>query len=279
MGKTEEGLTQLIPFHKYQGTGNDFILMEDADGSLEFLLTRRWIAHLCDRRFGIGADGLILLQKTAGYDFRMVYYNADGAESSFCGNGSRCIVAHAHRLGWIRQEAWFVASDGDHEAVVHADGTIAVHMRSVKDWQWEAEDLILDTGSPHYIRIMDQMPLGDIVEQAQRIRYNPIWKAVGINVNFLAQVGDQLHVRTYERGVEGETLSCGTGVTASALAWAIQQKHTGLGRVTVVTPGGQLSVNWEAGTFGFRDVWLSGPALRVFGGEVQLEDLKKSSST
>lgn len=272
-------MTGTIPFHKYQGTGNDFVLLEDADGSLEMHLTRSIIAQLCDRRFGIGADGLILLQKSGGYDFRMVYYNSDGAESSFCGNGSRCIVAFAQRLGWVTHTAWFVASDGDHEATLDSDGGVSVHMRSVREWQQMGQDVILDTGSPHFVRFMDPMPEGNIEEMSRAIRYSPPWKEAGINVNFVAEKAGILHVRTYERGVEGETLSCGTGVTASALAWAVRHAHQGKLEVEVQTPGGRLKVSWEAGSYGFRDVWLHGPAEHVFEGVFDLNYFQRISTS
>lgn len=256
-----------LPFYKYQGTGNDFILIEDADGAWEFRLNRPLIAAMCDRRFGIGADGLMLLQKTGGYDFRMVYYNADGGESSFCGNGSRCLVALAHRLGWIGREAWFVASDGDHEARIDADGRVAVHMRSVKEvTAREGGDWVLDTGSPHYVRFVPDAEGADLVRLARAIRYSAAYREEGINVNLVTSGEAGLQMRTYERGVEDETLSCGTGVTAAVVSWAAQNRWTGRHEVRVHTRGGELQVGLEGGSYGFRDIWLQGPAEAVFEG-------------
>lgn len=260
-----------LSFHKYHGTGNDFILIEDADATREFQLTRARIAALCDRQMGIGADGLMLLQRTGGYDFRMVYYNADGGESSFCGNGSRCLVAFAHALGWVSEHAWFVASDGDHEAKVLPDGRISVHMRSISAIQQHAAGIILDSGSPHIVLDVDDVDTVDLVRQAQAIRYSDEFREEGINVNVVQVTKCGLSMRTYERGVEGETLSCGTGVTAAAIAWASRFASDGHGQIEVETRGGQLEVRWERGTYGFRDIWLTGPAQHVFTGTVSLK--------
>lgn len=259
-----------FPFYKYEGTGNDFVLVQDPDGSMEFRLDRPAIARICDRHFGVGADGLMLLQKIGGYDFRMVYFNSDGRESTFCGNGSRCIVALAQRLGWIADEAFFVAADGDHEARLVNPGRVAVHMRSVREVGKVGDDCMLDTGSPHYVRFHPDVSSADLVFLARSIRYAPPWKEEGVNVNLVEERSDGLFVRTYERGVEGETLSCGTGVTASAIAWASRNAGFGPGSVQVSTPGGDLVVRWEAGHYGFRDVWLEGPARMVFQGEYTL---------
>lgn len=265
-------ITVELPFHKYHGTGNDFILIEDADAAWEFKLNRSRIASLCDRHMGIGADGLMLLQRTGGYDFRMVYYNADGGESSFCGNGSRCLVAFAHSLGWVSEHAWFVASDGDHEAKVHPDGRISVHMRSISAIQEHAAGIILDSGSPHIVLDVKDVDAIDLMREAQDIRYSEEFREEGINVNVVQVKERGLSMRTYERGVEGETLSCGTGVTAAAIAWASRFGTDGHGQIEVETRGGQLAVRWERGTYGFRDIWLTGPAQPVFSGSIALEE-------
>jgi diaminopimelate epimerase len=259
-----------LNFHKYVGTGNDFVMVADPVAQWEYRLDRRLIARICDRHFGVGADGLILLQRTAGYDFRMVYYNADGGESTFCGNGSRCLVAFARQLGWIGEEAWFVASDGDHEARILGEGLVAVHMRSVREVRDHQGDLVLDSGSPHLVRTVPDAASADLLPLARAIRYAPPFAGEGINVNVMEPGADGLFVRTYERGVEGETLSCGTGVTASAIAWAHRQGLTGRHEIAVRTPGGNLSVSLEAGAYGYREVWLSGPALEVFRGSLDL---------
>lgn len=256
-----------LPFEKYQGTGNDFVLVADPDGRWEMALDRARIAALCDRHFGIGADGLILLQQTGGYDFRMVYYNADGAESTFCGNGSRCAVAFARSLGWTIDKAWFVAADGDHEARIDPDGHIAVHMRSVREVTPHGEDDVLDTGSPHLVRWVADPESVDLVRIARKIRYAPPFAEAGINVNLVRETEDGiLQMRTYERGVEAETLSCGTGVTAAAVSWVSRKAGTGKFDCRVLTRGGALTVHLEAGSWGFRDIWLHGPAEPVFRG-------------
>ncbi len=260
----------LLPFHKYHGTGNDFILIEDPEGLWEYRLSQPLIEALCTRHTGIGADGLMLLQRTAGYDFRMVYYNSDGHESSFCGNGSRCLVAFAHQLGWIGKEAWFVASDADHEARVLDDGKISVHMKSIARVQPHGPGVVLDSGSPHYVTWVPDVDQEDLIHRAHQVRYAPEFSKEGINVNLLEECEGALKIRTYERGVEDETLSCGTGVTASAIAWAANQQAEGHGQVQIHTRGGDLSVSWERGYYGFRNIWLTGPAMAVFKGTVPL---------
>jgi len=260
-----------LHFHKYVGTGNDFVMVADPDAQWEYRLDRGLIARICDRHFGVGADGLILLQRTGGYDFRMVYYNADGGESTFCGNGSRCLVAFARQLGWIGEEAWFVASDGDHEARILGDGQVSVHMRSVREVLDHQGDLVLDSGSPHLVRTVSGVASLDLLPLARAIRYAPPFAAEGINVNVMEPGAEGLCVRTYERGVEGETLSCGTGVTAAAIAWAHSQGLTGRHTFAVKTPGGNLTVSLEAGTYGYREVWLTGPACEVFSGTLDLQ--------
>ncbi|MDA9952627.1 diaminopimelate epimerase, partial [Chitinophagales bacterium] len=175
------------------------------------------IAKLCDRRFGIGADGLILLENDKEIDFRMVYFNADGKESTMCGNGGRCIVSFAQQLGLIGNETTFSAIDGLHHAVVQEDGRVALGMKDVESIeQVSKNEYVLDTGSPHYVIVVDEMP-EDILKQAHAIRYNERFKKEGINVNFIVIKEDQIHIRTYERGVENETLACGTGAVAAAI--------------------------------------------------------------
>lgn len=257
---------QELPFIKYHGTGNDFILIEDGNGRWEYRLNKTAIAQLCDRHTGIGADGLMLLQRTGGYDFRMVYYNSDGGESTFCGNGSRCLVAFAHSLGWVGEEAWFVAADGDHEARVISPDRISVHMRSIAKIHPHGSGVVLDSGSPHFVTWVTDLDTMDLIGQAHRIRYAPEFRQEGINVNFIEEQEDGLRIRTYERGVEGETLSCGTGVTAAAIAWAQRFSDDGQGLLSITTKGGALTVEWERGHYGFRHIWLTGPARKVFQG-------------
>ncbi|MEJ6695657.1 MAG: diaminopimelate epimerase [Chitinophagales bacterium] len=211
-----------IEFTKYQGAGNDFVMIDNRKEDFpkdDPVL----IAKLCDRRFGIGADGLILLENDKEIDFRMVYFNADGKESTMCGNGGRCIVSFAQQLGLIGNETTFSAIDGLHHAVVQEDGRVALGMKDVESLeQVSKNEYVLDTGSPHYVIVVDEMP-EDILKQAHAIRYNERFKKEGINVNFIVIKEDQIHIRTYERGVENETLACGTGAVAAAIVAAHYQ--------------------------------------------------------
>lgn len=257
-----------IAFYKYQGTGNDFVMIDDRSGS--FPVSQELIASLCHRRFGIGADGLILLQNAEGYDFRMVYFNADGGEGSMCGNGGRCVVRFAHDLGLFESRTTFIAVDGPHEATATAE-MIRLKMSPVgKVEMHEAYDF-MNTGSPHYVTYVDNIQETPVVEIGKDIRYGPLFGPVGgTNVNFIEILDDnQLSVRTYERGVEDETYSCGTGVTACALSAHMREGWNG--PITVETLGGTLQVTYnEVSTGKFDDIFLIGPAIRVFEGEVHI---------
>ncbi|MBJ6108591.1 diaminopimelate epimerase [Hymenobacter sp. BT523] len=266
-----------MTFYKYQGTGNDFVIIDDRARQFDETDQAR-IAHLCHRRFGIGADGLMLLREKEGYDFEMVYFNADGRPSSMCGNGGRCLVAFAKFVGVIDDQAHFLAVDGPHDARVEADGTVRLHMIDVAAPQ-EAEigeegDVFLHTGSPHHVHFLDPSEhptLADfnVFAAGHDIRYDQAYDPAGTNVNFVEVPADPAHpwpVRTYERGVEDETFSCGTGVTAVALA-ASQRGATS--PVRLRTPGGELEVSFEQRPDGgFTNVWLSGPAVQVFSGQL-----------
>ena len=266
-----------MQFHKYQGTGNDFIILDDRARAFDETDQAR-IAALCHRRFGIGADGLMLLREREGYDFEMVYFNADGAPSSMCGNGGRCLVAFAKYLNIIAESAYFLAVDGPHEARVAPDGTVRLHMVDVAAPQpaegGEEDDVFLHTGSPHHVHFLDPHEHPTLAEfnvfaAGHDIRYDQAYDPTGTNVNFVEVPADPAQpwsVRTYERGVEDETYSCGTGVTAVALA---ASRRGATSPVRLSTPGGQLEVAFEEKPDGgFTNVWLSGPAVRVFGGEV-----------
>ena len=260
-------LMQTIPFHKYQGTGNDFVMI---DNRRTHYLSRKdtaLIARICDRRFGIGADGLILLQEANGYDFEMVYFNADGWESTMCGNGGRCIVAFARHLGLISERCHFLAIDGPHQAFVEETGRVELKMADVRDVEQGDDYFILNTGSPHYVVFAQDISDLNIVESGQLIRYSDRFRKEGINVNFVEDRGKSIEVATYERGVEGETLSCGTGVTAAALSWALRHRKGGDFELPVLTKGGELSVRFLAEENNrFSGIWLCGPAERVFEG-------------
>lgn len=256
----------MLSFFKYQGTGNDFVILDNR--SQQVVLSQQEIAFLCHRRLGIGADGLMLLQEKPGYDFEMVYYNADGKPSSMCGNGARCMVAFAASLGIIEKKTHFLAVDGPHEAIIPAFQYVSLKMQDVNDITRDAQHCVLNTGSPHYIQFEKEIDQMDVVREGRKIRYSDAYAAEGINVNFVVKVQDHLQVRTYERGVEDETLSCGTGVTAAALASA-----DGVGNydISVQTPGGHLRVSFEKkANDQFHNIWLSGPATFVFKGNIDL---------
>ena len=257
-----------VKFYKYQGTGNDFIMIDNRN--LGLTNDRELIEHLCHRRFGIGADGLIYLQDKAGYDFEMVYFNSDGNESSMCGNGGRCLIQFAHDLGLISRHCKFMAIDGEHEGEIRSDGLVSLKMKEVDSIENYNNDFVLNTGSPHYVQFTNAVNRIQMPEEPQKIRYSERFAAEGINVNFVEKKStNELFVRTYERGVEGETLSCGTGVVASALSLAYKSGQN-LNEVNIETPGGHLQVKFETAGKGYRNIFLLGPAVRVFEGEVNL---------
>ena len=253
----------IIEFYKYQGTGNDFIMIDDREKEFD-LTDNDLIAALCERRMGIGADGLILLREHDTLDFEMIYFNADGKESSMCGNGGRCIIAFAQMLEMIGNETTFMAIDGEHKGRLMDDG-IYLQMQDVKKIEGVGDGLVLNTGSPHYIEMVDELDYIDVNKQGRKIRNSAAFKKDGINVNFVLDAGE-LQVRTYERGVEAETLSCGTGVVATAIAmhYANCIEET---LVNVKTKGGELTVSFEEFNGGYRNIWLSGEASMVFAGE------------
>ena len=256
----------MIEFFKYQGTGNDFILIDNRKNLFPADKAEQ-IAYLCDRRFGIGADGLILLEDDERSDFRMVYFNADGHEGSMCGNGGRCTVKFAHSLGLISGRTEFRAIDGLHHAELVPQG-VALQMSDVGSIREAQGDYILDTGSPHFVRFVDQLHEFDVVDEGRSIRYSPAYRQDGINVNFVVDHKDFIEIRTYERGVEDETLSCGTGATAAALVWA-ERNYRAEGPISLRFPGGEVQVNWKKTENGFTDIQLIGPAEETFKGTVQ----------
>lgn len=263
-----------IKFFKYQGTGNDFIIIDNRN--LKFPKENyHLVAFLCNRKFGVGADGLMLLEHKKGYDFEMVYYNSDGKPSTMCGNGGRCLVAFAYHMEIIKKNANFWAVDGPHEAeIIAKDGNalqVKLKMQDVKTIENINNDLFLNTGSPHYIKFVNNLASINVCEQGKKIRFSSLFKNEGTNVNFIEYKNNCLHVRTYERGVENETLSCGTGVTAAALAYAFKKKDKNLNLVHIETPGGLLKVHFEQiGHSEFREIWLEGPATLVFEGKINV---------
>ena len=257
-----------LTFFKYQGTGNDFVMIDNRDQKISKNDTKL-INRLCDRKFGVGADGLILLENSEnpGDDFKMVYFNADGNESSMCGNGGRCLVAFAKFLNIIENSAQFTAIDGVHEAMI-SDEIVSLKMQDVAEVNKNEDFLFLNTGSPHHINFSENIGMKDIKKEGAAIRYSERYGKAGTNVNFVEAVSaDSFSVRTYERGVEDETLSCGTGVTAVAIA-AYEAGKTNSEKVRLITPGGELSVKFRKDENGYSDIWLSGPAVQVFKGEI-----------
>lgn len=260
-----------LPFTKYQGTGNDFIMLDNRSAQWEQHLTQAQIDWLCDRRFGIGADGLIMLSPDPTLDFRMIYFNADGSESTMCGNGGRCIVAFAHALDVIGTQTRFRAIDGPHEARIE-DGRVSLRMgQPVGQRQLlEPNFTWINTGSPHLV-----IPAGhrwdrlEVMQEGAHWRHHAEFTEIGgTNVNFVRPISeDQLEVRTFERGVEAETFSCGTGVTACAYLHHVQ---TGAKLIDLKTLGGPLQVRIEADEAGLEGIWLIGPAQHVFSGQVEL---------
>jgi diaminopimelate epimerase len=260
----------LIAFEKYQGTGNDFVIIDIRNHAIP--TTPDIISRLCDRHWGIGADGLILLDKSADHDFSMRYFNADGKESSMCGNGGRCITAFAHKHGIIAKHAFFTAVDGEHRAEILSHHNnhyhIQLQMQDVDIENWKDDEIFLQTGSPHLVKICTGLADKNVFNDGKRLRYDSRYGEGGTNVNFIEDIDGLLNIRTYERGVEDETLSCGTGVTAAAIAWAIRQ---GLDdQIELQTKGGLLKVSFIKETEKFSHVLLTGAAEFVFSGEIEI---------
>ena len=258
-------------FEKYHGTGNDFILLDDRENKLR--LSKEQVEFLCHRRFGIGADGLLLLRKSDSFDFEMVYYNSDGLPGSMCGNGGRCIAAFAFKMGLVKSKMRFIAADGPHEAEIISSDPMEVRlqMSDVSVVEKNPDFYFLDTGSPHVVKFLRDIDKLDVVSEGRKVRYNDRFRKKGTNVNFLEEKEDEIFVRTYERGVEDETLSCGTGVTASALAAATNGTlKPGAEACNVRTPGGLLRVYFKRTEAGFKQIYLQGPAQFVFSGSAKL---------
>ncbi len=255
-----------MDFFKYQGTGNDFVII---DNRQDFFPKNdnNLIAQLCNRRFGIGADGLILLENDEKADFRMVYYNADGSESTMCGNGGRCLVAFAHFLGIVEKDTSFMAIDGLHEACIEGD-IVRLKMQNVEEVRIKPLYSFLDTGSPHHVQMVEDLQAFDVKTEGEKLRYGLYGKS-GSNINFVTQSTESsFAVRTYERGVENETLSCGTGVTAVAIAMHNLGKTTSE-VVNIKTEGGDLHVDFKKENGIYEEVFLEGPAKMVFKGELE----------
>jgi diaminopimelate epimerase len=257
-----------INFSKYQGTGNDFVIIDNRSSAIS--LSNAQIAFLCNRRFGIGADGLMLLGTAQGFDFSMTYYNADGTEGTMCGNGGRCLVKFANDNGIVKDHYHFIAIDGPHEAIIHNNGWVHLKMSDVNAVETGKDFFVTNTGSPHYIKVVDDIENFEVFNEGKAIRYNDRFANEGINVNFIQHQGDHLFVRTYERGVENETYSCGTGVTASAIISCLHK--TGEHDVHIKTIGGNLAVSFNnKGGGHFNQIWLKGPSTFVYKASIDIK--------
>ena len=260
-----------LNFFKYEGAGNDFILIDNRNKSFSLINDTKSIKKLCDRHFGIGADGLMVLEMKNGFDFEMLYFNADGKEGSMCGNGGRCIVAFANQLNLIKRETNFLAVDGPHYATISENGNlVSLQMIDVQEIQTDGDAFILNTGSPHYVLEVENLASKDVYLDGKSIRYNETYNVKGVNVNFVENLGDHYYVRTYERGVENETFACGTGVTAVSMAMAKKKGLTGRIKNSIKVHGGNLNVNFNYDGNTFNNVFLEGPATFVFEGSISL---------
>ena len=258
-----------MKFYKYQGTGNDFIMIDNRQELFpkENIIL---IEKLCDRRFGIGADGLILLENHSEYNFKMVYYNSDGNQSSMCGNGGRCIVAFAKFLKIIENSATFMATDGLHKATIQENEIISLQMKNVQEININNDYTFLNTGSPHHVTLVEDLANYDVKNNGAKIRYSSLYEKEGSNVNFVTQLSqNHFALRTYERGVEDETLSCGTGATATAIAMHAINK-TNETSINLDVQGGKLKVTFDKTNNGYENVFLIGTAIFVFKGEIEL---------
>jgi diaminopimelate epimerase len=259
----------LLNFEKYHGTGNDFILFDDRE--LKFNPTPERIIRLCDRRFGIGSDGLLLLHDRKGFDFEMVYYNPDGSPATFCGNGSRCIIAFARSLGIGGKDFHFLAADAPHRASIISDNgaetQVSVSMIDPVIYNHSDDSAYLNSGTYHVVRFVDDPDAIDIMQAGPKVRYDEIYAPHGTNVNFAVVRNGSIYMRTYEKGVEAETLSCGTGVTATAIAASFR---TGKTDYKIVTRGGSLRVHFSKNGDSISNVFLEGPAMKVFSGLIKL---------
>jgi len=256
-----------ISFAKYHGAGNDFSLIDNRNAIIN--LSEKEIAFLCNRRLGIGADGLMLLEKEKGFDFKMRYYNADGKEATMCGNGGRCIVAFANKIGIKKEKYQFIAVDGEHLAHLKKD-IVNLKMTTVNEINTFDTDYFLDTGSPHLVRMVKDIKKTNVYEEGKHLRYDSRFGKDGCNVNFIQIKENKIDIRTYERGVEAETLACGTGAVASAIA--ANQLFPKIKEFELKALGGTLKVRFEKNNDKYTNIWLQGPATFVFDGELSFKN-------
>jgi diaminopimelate epimerase len=257
-----------LHFYKYHGCGNDFILIDNRMKNIKHLLVKT-IRTLCHRRFGVGADGIMVLKRHNQYDFEMEFYNSDGTGGTMCGNGGRCIAAFAKKIGIAHNFAKFLANDGLHEAHIVENDLIKLKMKDVNEVEIGSDFFYLNTGSPHFVKFYDDIDNIDVYTEGKKIRYNERFRENGTNVNFVSIKEEEIHVRTYERGVEDETLACGTGATASALCTCLKTKSD-TDNFKIKTTGGNLKVYFENNLEKFSDIWLEGPAKYVFEGDIDI---------
>ena len=258
----------IINFFKYHGTGNDFIIIDNRNK--KFTIDNNIIQKMCDRRFGIGADGLMLLEENTNTDFKMIYFNADGFEGTMCGNGGRCIVAFANKIGVIKNKTKFIAVDGIHYAKIN-NNLISLKMSDLNRIDKIDNDYFLNTGSPHYVKFINKIEDIDIYNDGKKIRNSFLFKNKGTNVNFAELKNNIIKVGTYERGVEDETFSCGTGVTAVAICAFLELKKT-KNNFNIETKGGKLNVKFENKENYFSNIWLTGPATFVYKGKYTINE-------
>ncbi|MEN8200981.1 MAG: diaminopimelate epimerase [Bacteroidota bacterium] len=262
----------IVHFSKYHGTGNDFVIIDGRDQDTSHF-TSGLIHRLCDRRFGIGSDGLIILEEGDLADFKMRYFNADGREGSMCGNGGRCITAFAHHLGICGSEAAFEGMDGMHSASLLPNGDIRLKLKDVNAIKPDEDGYLLDTGSPHFVKFVNGLDQLDVAQEGKEIRHQARFDPGGVNVNFVETGSNpgQISVRTFERGVEAETYSCGTGVTAAAICSYFRQK-TDIISYDIQTRGGNLNVSFSVQNHSnFTNVYLTGPVIQVYNGSMELD--------
>lgn len=260
-----------VRFSKYHGTGNDFVVIDGREQDTSGFNTGL-IRQICDRRFGIGGDGLIILQDSERADFKMLYYNSDGNEGTMCGNGGRCITAFASKLGIISMETTFEGIDGLHSATILPNEEVRLRLGDVERVRWMEDGYLLDTGSPHFVKFVSQLEMIDVGAEGREIRNQPRFGKNGVNVNFVERTGqpNRISVRTYERGVESETFSCGTGVAAAAISSYYHFK-TDILSYHITTPGGNLNVSFKVRYHNqFSDIYLNGPAAHVYDGSIEI---------
>ena len=257
-----------LTFYKYQGTGNDFVIIDDRDS--KFPDDQALIRSICNRHFGVGADGLILVRNSSEADFHMLYFNSDGRLSSMCGNGGRCLAQFVVKsLGFGAEEGSFMAFDGIHRFRIMANAQVKLEMGNVKEVSPAQKDYFLDTGSPHYVAFHKHVEDADLITMAHKVRYSEPYEQAGVNVNLVEIRKDGLFMRTYERGVEDETLSCGTGMVAAALAWAFRDPRI-TSPVNISAPGGKTKVHFEKNNSAYENIWLEGPAIESFKGQLEI---------